>query len=460
MAEVTAMRSNALPYAVYGLPYTIVFPMLDADGDLVTGATTPDAEISKNGDTAADCTNESTEIATNTGGYYLTLTGTELTTDVALIYAKSATAGMKTTVATLYPRKLPTVRAGTSASGGVSTSTVVLDASASQIDDFYNGCIVSIVIDGASVPEVRMITDYVGSTQTCTVHADFTAAPDNTDPFTIYMTDVALMRNVNVSGWNGTAVASPHTAGYPVVTVKDGTGTGEIDTTSGGVLVAAFAANSITAAAIADSAIDANTFAAGAITAAAIADGAIDAATFAAGAITATVIATGAIDADAIADNAIDSGAFAAGAITAAAIADGAIDAATFAAGAITAAAIATDAIDNDAIAANAVTEIQSGLATSASISALNNLSAAQVNAEVVDALATDTYAEPGQGSPAATTTLSAKINYLYKAWRNKSTATSSEYALYADDGTTKDHEATLADDGTTFTRGEVSTGA
>jgi hypothetical protein len=426
MAEVTAMRSNALPYAVYGLPYTIVFPMLDADGDLVTGATTPDAEISKNGDTAADCTNESTEIATNTGGYYLTLTGTELTTDVALIYAKSATAGMKTTVATLYPRKLPTVRAGTSASGGVSTSTVVLDASASQIDDFYNGCIVSIVIDGASVPEVRMITDYVGSTQTCTVHADFTAAPDNTDPFTIYMTDVALMRNVNVSGWNGTAVASPHTAGYPVVTVKDGTGTGEIDTTSGGVLVAAFAANSITAAAIADSAIDANTFAAGAITAAAIADGAIDAA----------------------------------GAITAAAIADGAIDAATFAAGAITAAAIATDAIDNDAIAANAVTEIQSGLATSASISALNNLSAAQVNAEVVDALATDTYAEPGQGSPAATTTLSAKINYLYKAWRNKSTATSSEYALYADDGTTKDHEATLADDGTTFTRGEISTGA
>lgn len=47
--------------------------------------------------------------------------------------------------------------------------------------------------------------------------------------------------------------------------------------------------------------------------------------------------------------------------------------------GAITAAVIATDAIDNDAIAANAVTEIQSGLATAASISALNNISAADV---------------------------------------------------------------------------------
>jgi hypothetical protein len=134
----------------------------------------------------------------------------------------------------------------------------------------------------------------------------------------------------------------------------------------------------ITAAVIATDAIDAD----------ALADGAITAATFAAGAITATVIATDAIDADAIADNAIDAGAIAADAITAAKIADGAIDAATFAAGAITAAAIATDAIDNDAIAANAVTEIQSGLATAASIAALNNLSAAQVNSEVDTALA------------------------------------------------------------------------
>lgn len=38
---------------------------------------------------------------------------------------------------------------------------------------------------------------------------------------------------VNVTTWNGTAVASPNTAGYPVVTVKDGTGTGEINTASG-----------------------------------------------------------------------------------------------------------------------------------------------------------------------------------------------------------------------------------
>lgn len=84
----------------------------------------------------------------------------------------------------------------------------------------------------------------------------------------------------------------------------------------------------------------------------------------------------------------------------------------------------------------------------------------AQVNAEMVDALSTDTYAEPGQGNPAATASLATKIGFLYKAWRNKTTQTASEYALYADDGTTKDQEATVSDDGTTFERGEVSTGA
>lgn len=115
--------------------------------------------------------------------------------------------------------------------------------------------------------------------------------------------------------------------------------------------------------------------------------------------------------------------------------------------------------ITASSISADAITEIQSGLATSASIAALNNLSAAQVNAEVVDALATDTYAEPGQGSPAATTTLAAKINYLYKAFRNRITQTSTTLSIYADDATTVDHKATVSDDGTTYSRGEIATG-
>lgn len=158
------------------------------------------------------------------------------------------------------------------------------------------------------------------------------------------------------------------------------------------------------------------------------------------GVITAAVVATDAIDADAIADNAIN----------AAAIADNAITSAKIATDAIGAAQIAADAIGSSELAASAVTEIQSGLST---------LTAAQVNAEVVDALATDTYAEPGQGAPAATATLAAKINYIYKFLRNKVTQTSTTYSIFDDAGTTVDQKSTVSDDGTTFTRGEITSG-
>lgn len=97
--------------------------------------------------------------------------------------------------------------------------------------------------------------------------------------------------------------------------------------------------------------------------------------------------------------------------------------------------------------------------AVESSVTGLNNISTAQVKTQVVAALATDTYAEPGQGAPAATTTLATKISFLYKAWRNKTTQDASTYSLFNDDAATVDHKATVSDDGSTFTKGEVATG-
>lgn len=129
-----------------------------------------------------------------------------------------------------------------------------------------------------------------------------------------------------------------------------------------------------------------------------------------------------------------------------------------------TAAALATAQTDLDVLTgADGVTlatlQPNYAPATSAAVAALNDLSAAEVNAEVVDALATDTYAEPGQGAPAATTSLAAKINYVYKAWRNKTEQTATTLSLYDDAGTTVDQKATVSDDGTTATKGEIGTG-
>lgn len=66
----------------------------------------------------------------------------------------------------------------------------------------------------------------------------------------------------NVTQWNGTNVATPDTAGHPKVTVKSGTGTGEISLSGGKALLQDA---SITAAVIATGAVDADALAADAV---------------------------------------------------------------------------------------------------------------------------------------------------------------------------------------------------
>lgn len=342
---------DAHEYPVYGAHFRLVFPLLDADGDLVSGAATPDSERSIDCGTFADCTNEMTEIATTSGMYYLDLTGAEMTGKVITVIAKSATVGMKTTPIVLYPRRLPIMESGVAQAGAA--GTITLAAGASSVDNFYNGLFVHITDNDAagSQYQLRRIVSYVGSTRVATIDSAWGTNPSSASNY-----DILIPEGYSTAAWAGTKVPDSTTIGTPDVNV-------------------------LRAANVA----------------------------WASGAITAAVIATGAIDAD----------------------------------------AVATDA----------VTEIQSGLATSASISALNNVSAAQVNAEVVDALNTDTYAEPGQATPGATVSLAAKINYLYKAWRNRHTATATQYTLYNDDGTTVAQKAVLSDDATTFDRGEIETG-
>jgi hypothetical protein len=94
--------------------------------------------------------------------------------------------------------------------------------------------------------------------------------------------------------------------------------------------------------------------------------------------------------------------------------------------------------------------------ATLAAIAALNNLSAAQVNAEVLDVLNVDTFAELSS-VPAATSSLRAKLTWLFMWARNKSTQTSTQRKLYLDDGTTVVGTEAVSDDGTTYTKGEVA---
>lgn len=92
-------------------------------------------------------------------------------------------------------------------------------------------------------------------------------------------------------------------------------------------------------------------------------------------------------------------------------------------------------------------------------VTGLNDLSAADVNAQMLDVLNVDTYVEPGQGLPPADASIAVKINYLYKAWRNRSNQTATLYQLFGDDATTVHQKATVSDDATTAEKGEVEAG-
>ena len=359
----------ALPYPIKGCRYTILVPYLDADGD-PTDPTTPDTERSIDGNSFSDCTEEVSTITGSNGMGYITLTGDELNGSLIAVAAK-VTSGPKATLAMLTPRVLPIILSGTAAGGAA--GTITLPAGGVSIDDFYNGCIVRTTGgtgggggSGSLGNQARVITDYVGSTKVASIAPNWETNPSTDTTFEILLTEFAWFRLTNVLQVGG-AAQTARDLGASVL-LAPGTGTGQVDITSG--------------------VIKANL---------------------------AQILGT-----------------------------------------------VLTETGGQIAAAFKQFFDIASPTGTMKAISlveALGTQAKADVNAEVVDALNLATYAEPGQETPPATTTLVKKIGYLYKAFRNRKTQTSTTLSLYADDALTVDQKATVSDDGSTFDHGEIGIG-
>ena len=393
--------TDARPFPLKNTAYRVTFPILDADGDLVAGAASLDSEVSQDGGTFADCTNEATEIATSSGVYYLDLTSTEMNADTVAIIVKTSTSGAKTTVIVLYPVEGGDIDVDVTYINGsaVSTSTAQLGVNVVQAAGtaWGSGAITSSAFASGAINAAAIAADAIGASE---LAADAVA-------------------EIADAVWD--EARSGHTTA---------------GTFGEGVVVSSIATAAITAAAIAADAIGASELATDAVTE-------IVAAVWAAASRTLTANTnlndpSAATIADAVWDEARS------GHTTAGTFGQGV---ASVASGGITAATFATDAITSTALASSAVTEIQSGLST---------LTAGQVNAEVVDALATDTYAEPGS-VPAATASLAAKVNWLFMLARNKRLTTASADKVRNDADSGDVATATLSDDGTTFTRGEYA---
>jgi hypothetical protein len=82
----------------------------------------------------------------------------------------------------------------------------------------------------------------------------------------------------------------------------------------------------------------------------------------------------------------------------------------------------------------------------------------AQVNAEVVDVLDVDaTWDELTPGARPVNPTITQILRFIYQVSRNKMEITDSTITFYQDDGTTPCFAFSRADDGSTYTRGEVA---
>lgn len=190
--------SDARPVPMKGQAYRVTFPIFDADGDLVTGAAGLDSEVSIDGGTFADCTNEATEIATGSGMYYLDLTAAEMAGDTIALIIKTSSSGAKTTPIVLYPDDGTKIRAngvyaGTAQGGGAEyvDGPSTMPSADDRVNDYF-----VFVLTGPGAGQFRKVLDYTGTSRRMAVRAwDSGQTPDNTSRIVVLGGD-----SVTISG--------------------------------------------------------------------------------------------------------------------------------------------------------------------------------------------------------------------------------------------------------------------
>lgn len=245
--------TDAKPVPQKNVAYRVTFPILDADGDLVTGAAGLDSEISKDGGTFTDCTNEATEIATSSGVYYLDLSSTEMNADTVAVIVKTSTSGAKTTTLVMYPEEAGDVRVNVTQFNG--TGVTGRDIGASVLLSTGTG---TGQLDFTSGVVKANVTQFGGAAGT------FASGRPEVNATHIAGSSVSTSTaqiGVNVVNFGGSA--GTFASGRPEVNTTHAAGTAW---GSGAITAASIATDAITAAKIAADAIGASELAADAVT--------------------------------------------------------------------------------------------------------------------------------------------------------------------------------------------------
>jgi hypothetical protein len=194
--------TDARPVPIKNTALRVTFPIFDADGDFVSGASALDSEVSIDGAAFADCTNEATEIGTS-GIYYLDLTSGEMNGDTIAVQVKTSTSGAKTAPIIMYPQESGDIKVDIQSAAGTAWASGAITASAIAADAITAAKIADGAIDAA--------TFAAGAINAAAIAADA-------------ITDAKVAADVTIASVTG-AVGSV-TAGVTVTTNNDKTGYG------------------------------------------------------------------------------------------------------------------------------------------------------------------------------------------------------------------------------------------
>jgi hypothetical protein len=244
--------ANSITHAqlppVYGALYTLYIGYRKSDGTSLA-PTTPDTEVSLDGGTLADTTNEVTLIkevggATDSALGYITLTAAEMTADQVTVQSKSD--NCVTALLTLRPARIVATRTGTAQAGA--SGSITLDTAASAVDDYYNGMVLR-TDGGTGAGQARVVTDYNGTSKLATVLPAWETTPSTDTTYTVgYLVGPAANQS-NV----GSVASVTGSVGGSVASVTGAVGS----VGTGGITALSIADDAIDAATLAD---DMNTY--------------------------------------------------------------------------------------------------------------------------------------------------------------------------------------------------------
>lgn len=218
----------------YGVALTFAAPIVKAGGDDFAASAdwTPaagDVKVSKDRGSGANITTlPSIVTSINTWSWPLSATEMEAL-EVEIVVVDAATKAVKDQAFRITTLPHGALYTGKASAGGANTITVPtgLNIKAGQVLEIHGGT-------GAG--QALVVNSYVSGTGVVTMENNWGTQPDSTSLYTIWPGPVApatTVPAVDVTKWNGTAVATPDTAGHPKVTVKSGTGTGEVNLSGG-----------------------------------------------------------------------------------------------------------------------------------------------------------------------------------------------------------------------------------